>query len=51
MKNTHKIEVPEPMEVPADAIDRCVFCGSHEVTYHQYIGDSYCSECGEWQSE
>ena len=53
-------DIPEPTEVPADvlaldsdchAIDRCDFCGSHEVTYHQYIGDSYCSDCGEWQSE
>ena len=31
--------------------ESCVHCGSHEVTYHQYIGDSYCSECGEWQTE
>ena len=29
----------------------CVHCGSHEVTYHQYIGDAHCSECGEWQTE
>ncbi len=29
----------------------CVHCGSHEVTYHQYIGDAHCSECGEWQLE
>ena len=29
----------------------CVHCGSHEVTYHQYIGDASCDECGEWQTE
>tara|TARA_R100001463_G_scaffold42546_8_gene89113 strand:+ start:3186 stop:3395 length:210 start_codon:yes stop_codon:yes gene_type:complete len=29
----------------------CVYCDSTEVTYHQYVGDGYCSECGEWQSE
>jgi len=29
----------------------CVHCGSLEVTFHQYIGDAHCSECGEWQTE
>ena len=28
----------------------CVYCESSEVTYHQYIGDGYCSDCGEWQT-
>ena len=28
---------------------RCLFCGSNEVTYHQYIGDAHCSSCGRWQ--
>lgn|GEM_PF-7000269 len=27
----------------------CLFCGSEEVTYHQYIGDAYCASCGRWQ--
>jgi hypothetical protein len=30
---------------------RCRFCGSHEVVYHQYIGDASCQECGFWQLE
>lgn len=29
----------------------CKYCDSTEVTYHQYIGDGYCSDCGEWQDE
>lgn len=27
----------------------CVNCSSTEVTYHQYVGDAYCSDCGVWQ--
>jgi len=27
----------------------CLNCGSEEVTYHQYIGDAYCANCGKWQ--
>jgi hypothetical protein len=30
---------------------RCIFCGSHEVTYNQYIGDALCGNCGRWQNE
>ena len=30
---------------------KCKFCGSLEVSYHQYIGDGYCNECGKWQLE
>ena len=26
------------------------FCGSTELVYHQYICDSKCQECGEWQN-
>ncbi len=29
----------------------CIHCGSTEVTYHQYIGDGYCPECGKWQNQ
>ena len=29
----------------------CLNCNSQEVTFHQYIGDAYCSECGTWQDE
>lgn len=29
----------------------CKHCGSREVTYHQYIGDAYCADCGRWQLE
>jgi len=29
---------------------RCVHCRSCEVTYHQSVGDAYCSDCGEWQA-
>ena len=28
---------------------RCILCGSYEVTCHQYIGDAYCANCGNWQ--
>ena len=27
----------------------CLSCGSHEVTFYQYVGDAQCAECGEWQ--
>ena len=27
----------------------CLYCGSNEVTYHQYIGDASCGDCGKWQ--
>lgn len=30
---------------------KCRFCRSLEVTFHQYIGDAYCAECGKWQLE
>jgi hypothetical protein len=30
---------------------RCLFCGSPEVTYHQYIHDARCEKCGRWQKE
>ena len=31
--------------------DKCKFCGSTELVYHQYtIRDSSCQECGEWQN-
>jgi hypothetical protein len=30
---------------------RCLFCGSPEVTYHQYIHDARCENCGKWQKE
>ena len=29
----------------------CIFCGSTEVTYLQYISDGQCGECGKWQIE
>jgi|TARA_R110000751_G_scaffold2805_1_gene14853 hypothetical protein len=30
---------------------KCKFCGSKELTYHQYIIMDYsCCECGEWQN-
>jgi len=29
----------------------CVQCDSKEVTYHQYVGDAYCSDCGIWQED
>ena len=30
--------------------EKCKFCGSTELVYHQYvIQDSSCQECGEWQ--
>jgi len=31
-------------------MNKCKFCGSDELTYHQYIIEDYhCAECGEWQ--
>ena len=30
---------------------QCRFCGSLEVTFHQYIGDACCGDCGKWQLE
>lgn len=27
----------------------CRYCESIEVTFHQYIGDGYCENCGKWQ--
>lgn len=30
---------------------KCRHCESLEVTFHQYIGDAYCAECGVWQLE
>jgi hypothetical protein len=29
----------------------CLYCGSNEVTFHQYVcnGDAYCADCGKWQ--
>jgi hypothetical protein len=29
----------------------CYYCKSLEVTFHQYIGDGHCGECGEYQNE
>ncbi len=29
----------------------CLNCNSQEVTFHQYVNDAYCSECGTWQDE
>jgi len=32
-------------------MEKCKFCGSTELVYHQYaIQDSSCQECGEWQN-
>ena len=31
-------------------MEKCKYCNSKELTYHQYIiMDSYCSDCGNWQ--
>lgn len=30
---------------------KCVKCNSLEVTFHQYIGDAYCANCGSWQRD
>ena len=29
----------------------CLFCGSHEVTFYQYVADAHCEVCGKWQIE
>ena len=29
----------------------CLFCGSREVVFEQYVGDAYCQGCGKWQIE
>ena len=42
---THYLNVLEIMNK-----EKCKFCGSTEMVYHQYIiCDSMCQECGEWQ--
>jgi hypothetical protein len=28
---------------------KCIHCDSLEVTFHQYVNDAYCADCGEWQ--
>lgn len=30
---------------------KCIFCGSLEVVFLQYVdgGSGYCEECGKWQ--
>ena len=28
---------------------RCRHCEEQTLIYHQYIGDSHCETCGEWQ--
>ncbi len=35
-------------EITLQPLD-CRKCGSQEVTFHQYVGDAYCSDCGVWQ--
>ena len=30
---------------------KCKSCGSNEVTYNQGVGDAYCADCGNWQTE
>lgn len=27
----------------------CLYCGSYEVVFQQYVGDAYCQDCGSWQ--
>ena len=27
----------------------CRYCGSLEVTFYQYVGDTHCAKCGAWQ--
>lgn len=29
----------------------CVHCGEHTVVYLQYIADSVCESCGQWELE
>jgi len=28
---------------------KCKKCGGTNVTFHQYIEDAYCADCGTWQ--
>ncbi len=30
-------------------MEKCKYCNSKELTYNQYIMDSYCSDCANWQ--
>jgi len=30
---------------------KCLFCGSFEVTFYQYVNDAHCANCGQWQTE
>ncbi len=29
----------------------CPHCSAHTLIYHQYIADSRCETCGEWEAE
>lgn len=29
----------------------CIFCDSHETSFHQDVCDAYCASCGKWQIE
>ena len=29
----------------------CIYCGSTEVVFEQYVKDAYCQCCGKWQLE
>lgn len=29
----------------------CPHCSEYTLVYHQYIGDSHCESCGEWETE
>ena len=41
---------PKAYEEEKD-MNKCKFCGSKELTYHQYIIMDYsCDDCGEWQN-
>ena len=45
--DTHYLNV---LEIMNKEKEKCKFCGSTEMVYHQYvIRDSMCQECGEWQ--
>lgn len=28
---------------------RCIYCGSHEISYNQGLRDAQCGDCGLWQ--
>jgi len=50
--NIFTIENIKQVGYNLEPLTSCIFCNEvGEVTYHQYVGDAFCSNCGKWQEE